>query len=234
MPSKQSNSQKGTVERVMHEFKNGELKSGGRGPKVKNPKQAIAIALHEAGASNRESPAENRSAERKTKAKERKGETAQAEKEGKRAQDRTIAKGRGASVRAASLQREVFDRQVVRSQKPPTVRAKPLSTPRPGGAMCPGARRCRRPSSSAPCNAIEAPCRLPRPIPTRPSPAPRNLIRLRRGLSRRPNPRSRMYLRPFRPSNPTRSPAPPPEPIGIPPGGPQEMPVTPTTPQPTA
>lgn len=93
MPSKQSNSRKGTVERVMHEFKTGELKSGGRGPKVKNPKQAIAIALHEAGASNRESPAENRSAKRKTKAKESKGETAQAETEGKRAQDRTLAKG---------------------------------------------------------------------------------------------------------------------------------------------
>ena len=92
MPSRQTKSQKGTVERVMHEFKHGELKTGGRGPKVKNPKQAIAIALHEAGASNRESPARNRSDERRTKAKERKGETAQAEKEGKRAQDRTMAK----------------------------------------------------------------------------------------------------------------------------------------------
>lgn len=75
--SKQSKAQKGTVERVMHEFKHGELRIRGSGPKVKNPKQAIAIALHEAGASNQESPAQNRHALRKTKAKERKGETTQ-------------------------------------------------------------------------------------------------------------------------------------------------------------
>lgn len=36
------------VERVMHEFKNEELHSGSKkGPKVKNRKQAIAIALSE-------------------------------------------------------------------------------------------------------------------------------------------------------------------------------------------
>ncbi len=35
------------MEKVMHEFKHGELKSGGRA-KVKNPKQAIAIGLSEA------------------------------------------------------------------------------------------------------------------------------------------------------------------------------------------
>ena len=47
--AKQSKAQKETVERVMHEFKHGELKQAG-GRKVKNPKQAIAIALREAGA----------------------------------------------------------------------------------------------------------------------------------------------------------------------------------------
>jgi hypothetical protein len=73
---KQSREQKETVERVMHEFKQGELRIRGTGPKVKNPKQAIAIALHEAGASNQERPAKNRANLRKTKAKERKGETA--------------------------------------------------------------------------------------------------------------------------------------------------------------
>jgi hypothetical protein len=73
---KQSKEQKKTVERVMHEFKHGDLRIRGSGPKVKNPKQAIAIALHEAGASNQESPAKNRENLRKTKAKERKGETA--------------------------------------------------------------------------------------------------------------------------------------------------------------
>jgi hypothetical protein len=76
--------------KVMHEFKHGELKSGRSGRKVKNPKQAIAIALHEAGATRNEPPAKNRSNLRRTKAKERRGETAEAETEGKAAQDRTL------------------------------------------------------------------------------------------------------------------------------------------------
>lgn len=43
----------------MHEFKHGGLKTS-RGRKVKHPKQAIAIGLHEAGASKYESKEENR------------------------------------------------------------------------------------------------------------------------------------------------------------------------------
>lgn len=43
--------QKKKVERVMHEFKEGELKSGGSGKKVKSRKQAVAIALSESGQS---------------------------------------------------------------------------------------------------------------------------------------------------------------------------------------
>ena len=36
------------IEKVMHEFKEGELKSGSKkGPTVTNPKQAIAIAISE-------------------------------------------------------------------------------------------------------------------------------------------------------------------------------------------
>ena len=94
MPSHQSKEQRGTVERVMHEFKEGELKTGrGKGPKVKNPKQAIAIALHEAGASNQDSPKKNKQALSRTKSKERKGQTA----EGKKAQDRTLSKGESRS-----------------------------------------------------------------------------------------------------------------------------------------
>lgn len=88
-----SKDQKGTVERVMHEFKEGELRIGGDGPKVKDRRQAIAIALREAGESNRESPARNKSTLKRTKAKEARGETAEAEAEGKRAQDHSIAKG---------------------------------------------------------------------------------------------------------------------------------------------
>ena len=38
------------IEEVMHEYKHGELKSGkgGKGGKVKSPKQAIAIGISEA------------------------------------------------------------------------------------------------------------------------------------------------------------------------------------------
>lgn len=39
---------KGKIEKIMHEFKEGELHSGSKkGPKVTNPKQAIAIAISE-------------------------------------------------------------------------------------------------------------------------------------------------------------------------------------------
>jgi len=63
---------------VMHEFKHGELKSGpgGKGGKVKSRKQAIAIALHEAGESKYDSKAENKKHLAHTKAKERQGKTA--------------------------------------------------------------------------------------------------------------------------------------------------------------
>jgi hypothetical protein len=75
---RQSKAQKDTVERVMHEFKEGELETAG-GRKVKNPKQAVAIALSEAGASNRQSPAENRKRLATTKTRERKTEKTKAE-----------------------------------------------------------------------------------------------------------------------------------------------------------
>ncbi len=97
MPS-QSSGQRGTVERVMHEFKEGELKQArGKAPKVSNRKQAIAVALHESGSTNRESPAKNKANLARTKGKERRGETAEAETEGRKAQGRTIAKGESRS-----------------------------------------------------------------------------------------------------------------------------------------
>ena len=74
MVTHQSRAQKETVERVMHEFKHGELKSG-RGKKVKDPKQAIAIGLREAGASKYESKEKNRRNLQRTKARERRGAT---------------------------------------------------------------------------------------------------------------------------------------------------------------
>lgn len=80
--AKETPAQQATVERVMHEFKHGELRTGaGKGPKVKEAKQAIAIALHEAGASNQEGPKSNRKTLARIKGKERRGETAQAEAE---------------------------------------------------------------------------------------------------------------------------------------------------------
>ena len=85
---KETKDQRETVDRVMHEFKHGELKTAG-GRKVKNPKQAIAIGLSEAGASNRQSPAENRRDRARTKRKEAKGQTAMQEKEGKAAKTKT-------------------------------------------------------------------------------------------------------------------------------------------------
>ncbi len=72
---KQSKDQKETMERVMHEFKHGELASS-TGKKVTSRRQAVAIGLSEAGTSNQQSPKENETRRRKTKARERKGETA--------------------------------------------------------------------------------------------------------------------------------------------------------------
>ena len=85
--TKQSPEQKRVVERVMHEFKHGELETG-TGAKVKNPRQAIAIALHEAGASNQETAAENKANLRKTRGKQARGRTAMQQKEGKNAKTR--------------------------------------------------------------------------------------------------------------------------------------------------
>ncbi|HEX2941112.1 MAG TPA: DUF6496 domain-containing protein, partial [Rhodopila sp.] len=70
--ARQNPEQKKIVGRVMHEFKHGELKRG-RGGKVKNPRQAIAIALSEAGASNQQSPAENRRNLKRTETRQRRG-----------------------------------------------------------------------------------------------------------------------------------------------------------------
>src|SRR5438477_6048842 len=71
--------------RVMHEFKHGELKSGrgGKGGKVKNRRQAIAIALEESGNSKYESERRNKRNLRRTESKEASGRTAQQEREGK-------------------------------------------------------------------------------------------------------------------------------------------------------
>jgi len=93
MAAKTSTSQRRTIGRVMHEAKHGELKSGpgGKGGKVKSRKQAIAIAMHEAGASRKESPTQRKRSATQTRAKEATGRTGQQEREGK---SRVGARGR--------------------------------------------------------------------------------------------------------------------------------------------
>lgn len=48
MPNKKPTKAQAKVGKVMHEYKEGTLHSGKGGPVVKNPKQAIAIAMSEA------------------------------------------------------------------------------------------------------------------------------------------------------------------------------------------
>src|SRR5215813_3534860 len=96
---RESMSQRKTVGRVMHEYAHGELKSGpgGRAGKVRNRRQAIAIALNEAGASKYESGRENKRNLARSARKEAKGETGQQEREGK---SHVGARGRRESSRA--------------------------------------------------------------------------------------------------------------------------------------
>ena len=54
--SKSSSSGGRKVHKVMKEYKSGTLKSGGSGKKVKNRKQAVAIALNEARESGAKIP----------------------------------------------------------------------------------------------------------------------------------------------------------------------------------
>jgi len=90
MPS-QSKGQKKTVHRVMHEYKKGELKSS-QGSKVKKRKQAIAIALHEAGASKKESPQENKRNYSRTKRREQSGKTGKTARSTAQKSNRTITR----------------------------------------------------------------------------------------------------------------------------------------------
>jgi hypothetical protein len=75
--AKESKAQRETVERVMREWKEGELETS-RGTPVTSQRQAVAIALHEAGASRDETPTKNRKNLRVTKARERQAEETRA------------------------------------------------------------------------------------------------------------------------------------------------------------
>jgi hypothetical protein len=56
---------KNKVQKVMKEFKSGTLHSGKGGPVVKSPKQAIAIALSEAGKSKKKKTAKKMAKKKK-------------------------------------------------------------------------------------------------------------------------------------------------------------------------
>ena len=99
MAARPSTGQRKTVGRVMHEYAHGELKSGrgGKGGKVKSRRQAVAIALKEAGESRYQSRGKNRRNLARSKRNEAEGRTYQQEREGKR---RVGARGRRESSRA--------------------------------------------------------------------------------------------------------------------------------------
>jgi Family of unknown function (DUF6496) len=62
MPNKYSQSAESKIHKVMHEFKEGDLKGGKGGhPQVKSRKQAVAIALSEARAAGKKVPAKKSS-----------------------------------------------------------------------------------------------------------------------------------------------------------------------------
>jgi hypothetical protein len=75
MPAKKKSSSasrgKGKVKKVMHEYKHGQLKSGGSGKKVTSRKQAVAIALSEARQSGAKIPRKKSAAPRKKAARKK-------------------------------------------------------------------------------------------------------------------------------------------------------------------
>jgi len=109
---KQSTGQQKTVGRVMHEWKYGELESS-RGRKVRNKRQAVAIALSEAGSSNQQSPQQNRRQRARTKAKEQRGQTAQQVKEGgNRGESSRTRSAQSSGPTRAELYRQAIRRDI--------------------------------------------------------------------------------------------------------------------------
>ena len=119
MPRQQTPAQLKTVARVMHEFKHGELKTARGKRKVGNPKQAIAIALREAGASKDESPAKNKRNLRRTKEKERGGEAFRdgAERHSRSAKSRKVSENTRAELYAEAKKRDIPGRSRMNKQQ---------------------------------------------------------------------------------------------------------------------
>lgn len=105
--AKETTAQAEVMDRVMHEYKHGELKTNA-GAKVKDRRQAVAIALSEAGESNQVDAKTNRRRLATTKRRERQGGTGKQRAEGdptkaelyERARKRNIA-GRSTMSKAA-------------------------------------------------------------------------------------------------------------------------------------
>jgi len=119
MARHQDPEQQASIRRVMHEYKHGELERS-RGGKVRNRRQAVAIALSEAGASNRQTSQENRRRRRQTKQKEHTGRTAQAEKEGQGRARRTLRETKASvaargSRRGARTRKELYQEAAKRN-----------------------------------------------------------------------------------------------------------------------
>jgi hypothetical protein len=86
-----------SVEREMHEYKRGKLKSGRSGKKVKSRKQAIAIGLSEARAEGAKVPAKKSSSKKSSKKKSSSKSTAK-----KKSSSRKKSSGRKKSTKKSS------------------------------------------------------------------------------------------------------------------------------------
>jgi hypothetical protein len=84
------------VEREMHEYKRGKLKSGRSGRKVKNPKQAIAIGLSEARKEGAKVPAKKSSSKKSSSSKK---------KSSKKSSSKSSSKKKSSSGRKKSTRR---------------------------------------------------------------------------------------------------------------------------------
>ena len=111
MARKQSPEQREIVGRVMHEFRHGDLESSS-GRKVESPRQAIAIALHEAGASRDETPDGNRRNLVRAQAKERQAEAGRTEAGRTEAGRNGGGVRRGAGETRAALYGEATERGI--------------------------------------------------------------------------------------------------------------------------
>ena len=110
--AKQSDREKQTVERVMHEFKHGELTSSS-GDKVTDRRQAIAIGLSEAGESNAKSPAENNRNRQRTRRNEAAGKTGRARDEGEPSKAELYARAKAKDVKGRSTMSKAELRKAV-------------------------------------------------------------------------------------------------------------------------